>query len=428
MNNRGLLLKNTTYNLLGYLFLTVAALISLPILLQNLGKNAFGLYLLITGFVPLLGAIDYGLGKAAIRQLSLPDTTSGHRSSIWKSSLVLYLATGILNTLATFVIIAYFVAGMDTVSELVPDLFLPAVLLSAVVLVNHLNNFLLILPQSQQRFDIYATRTFIVGIGNTYLPALVSFRYHSLSMLIAVMLVFQLISLVTLFRFNWRMFKDAVRRPLSKRRLLLGYGLRQFIGTVASQLDLQVSKVILTGMLTASAVTFFSLPQNLIIKAAGGISQLTLALFPLSAGLSDRKHFPILKLLISRLQIGILIIGLLQVAAVYTLGESALALWLGNREVVSMTLPVLKILSWYFLLTTLTPIPTSVLEAIGFPQIPSIFAVLTTVLDISLMWFLIGRFDYLGPAYSLVISSLITVPLFLFVFTLTLNRYHKSLS
>jgi len=101
--------------------------------------------------------------------------------------------------------------------------------------------------------------------------------------------------------------------------------------------------------------------------------------------------------------------------------------WLGDFDIASQAYPVLSVLSWFYLLTSLTPIPSAVMDSLNFPHIPSFFALLTTILDITLVFILTPRFHSLGPAYSTVISSIIGAPLFVLTSFIVFNRYQKKL-
>ena len=130
--------------------------------------------------------------------------------------------------------------------------------------------------------------------------------------------------------------------------------------------------------------------------------------------------------MVINLEILILFIGILQVIFIHTLGDDVLRLWLGNPDFVHQAYPVIKVLSWYFLLTTVTPIPTAVFDSINRPQIPSFFAVFTTILTLGSMIYLVPRFGALGAAYAYVFAALITVPIFLIVFYRSFSKYIKK--
>ena len=125
---------------------------------------------------------------------------------------------------------------------------------------------------------------------------------------------------------------------------------------------------------------------------------------------------PKLSKLILLIESLILAFGIIGIVGAYAFGGQFLLWWLKNPQVVSLATPVLQVLSFYLLLTALTPIPTVVLIGMNYPQVPSFFAVLTVALEIGLLFVLVPPLQAVGAAYAVVGSAAITVPSMLFVF------------
>lgn len=317
---------------------------------------------------------------------------------------------------------------------MIDQYLLATVIASGIVLINHLNIAFLTIPQAHQRFDIYNTRTIIVGTANTLITAWLSTKTDNIAVLLGLQFIFHLSAFITLLSYSRHQLGanpliPKLHKQLSKE--LLGFGGKNFVTNIANQIRVQFSNFILGGLIGPIAVTAFSIPQNLIIKAAGAISQVTLAFFPLSTSLTSPERFPKLKRLIIQLQVVIFLLGIIQVFVVYQYGYQILTLWLNNPEVVIQAYPVLKILSWFFLLTILTPIPTAVFESLNKPQIPAITASLNTTFTIGLIYMLTSRYNQvdpsLMPAYANLISSLILVPALLIVLAKSLSGYEKTI-
>ena len=430
MSIKKTLLKNTSFNLIGYVYLTIAAFISIPILLRNFGQELYGVYLLFSGIIPLMVAIDFGLSQATTRYLSLPKNSDKKRSVIWQTSFTLFFLVGLLIAAISFISFYFFASKSSVFSSLPSFQFLPlSIAISLILLFNHLNISLMTLIQSNQRFDIYNLRVLIVGTGNTLLTAFISTFTTNLVTIFFFLFSCHFITFLIFLRYACRHFSFSLPKFILDKvysKKLFSFGLRQFVGNLASQINIQVSKYILGLSLAVKIVPVFSIPQNVMVKGTGVISQLTLAFFPLSASLVTKEKIKKLSRLVTGLQFSILFIGILQVLFIYTLGDDVLHLWLNNPNFVIQAYPILKVLSWYFLLTTITPIPTSVLDSINLPQVPSFFAVLTAILTLGSMLYLVPSFGALGAAYAYVFASAITVPLFLFVFCRAFSKYIKK--
>lgn len=419
MSIKKTLIKNTFFNLSGYLYLLLASFFAIPLLLHNLGRDIFGVYLFLASFVVIFSVFDLGISPAVVRKLSLPNISPEEKRLVWKTSFFFFLISAITLSLTLFLLLQYLTAVMPIFSYLDPEtLQISILLLSLTVFLNQTNAHLLTLPQANQRFDIFNSKTILVGSANTILSALLSIIYPSVSALFFLQLIFHLLTSLFLVRYSRRIFTGNAFWPKPDKKTLkdlLSYGLKNFIGAIASQLEPQLSKFSLGTLASATAITAFSIPQNIVAKGAGIVSQFALSFFPLSASLLEKDRIHKLKKLILTVQLLILFGGLFAVTLTFTIGNAFLSWWLRDILIVSLAYPVLQVLSFYFVLVSLTPVPTALVQGLNKPQVSSFFAVLTVTLEISLMLILVPTLHAMGAAYAFLVSSAVSVPLFLIV-------------
>lgn len=420
------LIKNTGFNLAGYVYLLLASFFSISILLKNLGSELFGIYLFLGSFVPLVSVFDFGISTAAVRSFSLPETSKEDRIRTWQTSFFLYLFMALM----LFVVVG---AVLLTLTSTMPlfdrvdrnSLYTTILILCITIFVNHINSHFLNLPQAEQRFDIFNSKTLLVGSANTIVSAAISASFPDLSIIFLVQLVFHLLTTLYMLWYCLRIFPLPFFLPRYDKKTgkeLLVFGIKNFIGVLASQLEAQISKFALGAQATASAITAFSIPQNIVAKGAGVVSQFAQAFFPLSASLLAKERIKKLRNLVVIVQVITLMGGIVAVLLTYTIGESFLMWWLHNGDVVAQALPVLKILSVYFILVALTPVPTALVQSMGRPQVASFFAVLTVSLEALLMLILVPQYQAVGAAYAFLGSSVVSVPAFLIVSWRMLNQ------
>ncbi|MBI3282667.1 oligosaccharide flippase family protein [Candidatus Curtissbacteria bacterium] len=418
-------IKNTSFNIGSYIYLVIASIISIPILVNSLGIRTFGFYTLITSILPILSVFDFGMSQAAIRNLSLPGANEDDKTKTWQTSFYFFLITGILLFLTVIGIFQLYIYRLPTISNIIGNSSLPLMFIVATtVLLNHLNAHFMTISQARQRYDIFSLYSFIAGTANTLLAAIISLIKPDLSLIFFVRLVGIIITLLIMWIYSRKHF-PAVNFPKfhpEQFKKMISFGLRSFAGRVFSIIEAYGLNFILASFIALQAVTYFSIPQSLIIKAAGGISMLTLSLFPLSTSLLTKENFFKLKKLIAWLQVGIIGLGVSAIMVILIVGKPLLLLWLRDAELVNNIYPILQILSIQLFLVSLTPMPTAVLESMNFPAIPSFFAFLTVMIEFSLLFFLLPRFGVNGAAMALSASVMITVPAFLLVF---FNRFRK---
>lgn len=420
-----ILFKNSSINLLGYGYLLLLSFFSIPMLLKSLGASNFGVYLIYSSLVPLASTINFGLINALIRYLSLPAISNKEKLGFWQTCFWQFIVISLVVFMVSLAIMLFIINKISLTGGLSLS-----ILVALIIFVNHLTQPLLALPQADQRFGIYNVRNLIVGSGNTILTALLALYYPSLPHIFAFQLVLYIITAVYFFNYANKKFPHGQVWPKhikSKGKTLFAFGIKNFIGQLASQFQNQVSKFILAGLLDPQAVTVFSIPQNIIIKGAGIISQLTPSFFPLSASLSSKEKIHKLQKLIIAIEAGVLLIGISGIFLINKFGLAFLIFWLKNINLASQAFPVLKILSFFFALTSLTPIPSVVLDGLNKPQIPSAFAVLSAVITTILILTLTPKYGTLGPAYATVIGSLIVAPAFLLTFVIVFRNYRQKL-
>lgn len=413
------LIKNTGFNLGSYFYLLVASFFSISVLLGNLGREVFGIYLFLGSFIPLAAVFDFGISNAVIRRLSLPNIKKEERISTWKTSFSLFLWIGVILCLVVFGILVYLTETLPLFSIINREtLNLSIATLTVTVFINHLNTHFLNLPQAEQRFDIYNSKALLVGSANTIFSALLSAVNPNIALLFLLQLTFHFFTLIYMVSYCSRIFsgKDFFPKYIKNEgKDLIGFGMKNFIGTLASQVEAQFSKYALGIMISAQAITAYSIPQNIIAKGAGVVSQVAQALFPLGTSLLEKERVRKLGKTILFIQLLVLVGGSLAVFLSFTIGKEFLMWWLKDVIVAEAAFPVLKILSLYFVLTALTPTPSVLLQSLNKPQIPSFFAVLTVTVEIIAILILTPRFQVVGVAYAVLLASIVTVPPFLIV-------------
>ena len=432
MSIKSSLLKNTGINLAGYFYLLVASFFSISVLLNNLGRDIFGVYIFLASFISLSAVFDFGISNAVVRRLSLPNRTQEEKSKTWKTSFAIFFFLSIIMLLVVFGLLSYLIGTM-AIFGLVEKRVLNSsiMILSVIVFVNHLNTHFLSLPQAQQRFDIFNSKTILVGSANTIISAIVSGFFPSIAILLLVQLMFHLITLSFMVFYSSKYFPGSDFGPSYNKeegRELFSFGLKNFVATLAGQAEAQLSNFILGAMVSARAITSFSIPQNIVAKGAGVISQFAQVFFPLSASLLERDRIKKLKTLVLGVESITLVGGILAVLLSFTVGESFLTWWLKDPIVIQSAYPVLRVLSFYFLLVSLTPVPTALVQGLNKPQIPSFFGALTVFLEVIAALVLVPSLGIIGMAYAFLFSVIITVPSFLIVTWILLQRETKKLT
>ncbi len=419
MSLRKRFISNSLYNLASYFLLIAFSLISIPLILHGLGRDLFGVYVLFSTVIPIISIFDLGVGTALIRQLSHPNITPEDRDKFWNAGFAFFfwsaLVISLVSGLAVYLIKTTVFKDLS-LAPLVLNLSIISIALTAFF--NHVNGYLYVIPQAQQRFHIYNVRTLLIGSFNTLISALVAKYTHDLSFVLLVQLIGFILSFIYLY-FSQKIrlsFISLIRVPLKEISQLLHFGLRTFLGTAANQVEANFSKYVIGLTASPLAITAFSIPQGVVYKGAGVASQIGLSLFPTGTSLLTKDKLHKLTKLILSVEGAVLLFDFAAIFAAFFFGEPFLTWWLKDPQIVALAVPSLKILSLYMLLISLTPVTTVILTSLGHPQIPSFFAILTAAINVILLFILVPTYQALGAAYASLFSALVTVPSILIVF------------
>lgn len=402
------LTRATIWNLVGYLYLIIASLISIPILVRSLGVTVFGQYSLIVATLTLVSSLNLGLPQAVVRALSHAHNNSKLRQTIWATSSLLFTLTGLFAaSIATLA--GYYLHVSSSILPLIFGLSLMS------NLVAHYST----LPHAEGHFGYFNAKTFIVGTANTLLAAYLAYSGYGIIHILAMQLVCYLVSMFALAYFSLKYFP----RPWQNKptivvsKSLISFGLKNQVGTLVGQIQAQYGKYLLATVSPLS-LSAYAIAVGLVQKAAGGVVQVATAIYPATARGTLSTSFT---RLYCRLQLGLGLVGAIGVVLYQLYGLPLLEWWLGVPEVVTLVHSVLDILVIYLAILVLTPLPSAILDGRGRPELTSLLATITTVVEIVVAFILFPRFGYLAPAYAALFAVALTTPALLFITTRVLQ-------
>lgn len=395
------LTRASSWNLVGYIYLIIASFVSTPILISNLTLPIFAQYSLILATLALLSSLDLGLPQAVVRQLVQSQSNLSMRRTIWASSSILFISAGILFGLITSVAAYYLSTPLTYI-----------LLMFGLIIMQNLTSHYATLPQAEGHFGYYNSKTFLVGSANTLVAAYLSHRGFGIDLILAAQLFSYLLALLSLAYFSLKFFPKpwTYQASISTCRKLVSFGMRNQVGKLVGQVQSQYSKYLLVAT-SPVMLSGYVIAQGLIQKVVGGISQLSSALYPRS---SQTKDLSKLKIIYTRLQLSLFGFSIIALLAYYLFGPTFLHWWLKSPELVGIVIQVLNVLMWYFVLLIPTPLASTILDGRGHPELTSLFAFATTIIEIVLALVLYPELGFMAPVYSATIAVLITTPLLLY--------------
>jgi O-antigen/teichoic acid export membrane protein len=423
-----LLARNSLLNLIGQGSPLLVAVFTIPILIQNLGTDAFGLLTIIWMVIGYLSLFDFGLGRA-LTQLVAEKLGAGDEEAIprlvW-SALLTIMVLGIFGTLLLCPLTNWIAFSMFTIPaslqlETYYCFFPLALAIPVIILTTGLRGVL----EAYQRFGVINAIRIPMGLFTYIGPLIVLYFTRSLSVIVAVLLVGRVIACVAHFVYVSRLFPEfSCRQPLMKLnelKYLFTFGSWMTVTNIISPIMVTFDRFFIGAILSVAAVAHYTTPYEMISKLGIIPGAIVGVLFPAFATSYAQQSARTSALFYQGLQ-GIFSLLFPIILFVVIFSNDILRLWLGD-EFASHSELVFKFLAVGVLINSLAFIPFVLVQSIGRSDVTAKLYILELPLYVASLWTAITLFGINGAACVwLMRVTLDAVALFLLA-----RRYHPEL-
>lgn len=335
--------KHTTYNLAGSVIPIGVTLITVPLYLEVVGLERYGILNICWVVLGYVGFLDLGLGPAVSQKIASAgnDDGDGAEAVFW-TAVWLSLAAGFVSALLVYAgAAAYFASGSlaspfsEEIREAVPllGLMLPIGMLSGVAAGA---------LQGRQRFlalnlisSTSATLTLVLPLAAAY------FWAPTLSALLVGALAARMFGLILNY---WTSFRAVpLSRPAFPKRTLvpalMKLGGWMTVSTALTPFFVTIDRLAIGAMIGAAAVAAYAIPSSLIARMAIVPWGLASALFPRFAAGSEAERRHLMSLALSAVAVVMTPLCLLVIAIV----APFFAFWIG-QDLAAISSPVAYLL------------------------------------------------------------------------------------
>lgn len=404
LNSGQLLAKNFLINLLGKGVPTLVALITIPLLINMMGSERFGLFNLLLITVGYFSLFELGIGRAITKFVSATLADGDQENELSKllwSSFALLLLLGIFATILVIVFtpfliknilnVPHFLINEGITSLIFVSLSLPLMLVSAGV-----HGIL----AAQQRFDLINLIQIPFGITNYLFPLLILLAgstnlSHAILSIVFARIIVLGVSISICF-YTLPSIKSAPRVSIVYMKKVLTFGGWLTVSNIISPLMSYMDRFFIGAVLTLTAVSYYVVPYTIATKLLLIVASLAMVLFP--AFSYSKNQDPEIYLQLYRRAIKYIFLILIPIVLVLALfSYDLLLLWLG-AEFAQNSFLVLIILSLAVLVNSLANIPYTLIQAFGRPDITAKFHIIEVIPYILLLWILAAKFGIVGVA------------------------------
>jgi len=346
---KGQIIKNISSNWFSLAVNVITGIIVSPFIVHRLGDTANGIWVLIFSVTGYYGLFDLGIRSSVVRYVSKFAATNEEEelAKVINTSLFSYSCIGLVTLLLTL-LLAFNVEHIfrKVPADMLPTARLLLLMVGASVAVNFplgvFGGFL----DGLQRFYVTSWSNIVATIARTVLIFVLLGRGYGLVMLAFITVILPLIAAIIRVFIALHLHPVPIGLRYVEKgtfRRIANYSSSTFLIMVAGRLKFKSDEVVIGTMMSAAAITYFSIGNRIVDYAGQVVTTLAAVFVPMSSQ-SEAKGD------INRLR-KIFVVGnrvcafiIFPICAILLiLGKSLIEVWMGKKYV-SASYPVLCIM------------------------------------------------------------------------------------
>lgn len=265
--------KNTVWNVAGNALPLVIGAITIPLLVQRLGLERFGILTLLWAIIGYFSLFDFGIGRAITQQVAAlsADSRNAEVPAIIKAGLEFTILTGFLGT-ATLALAAYPLSrfGLSVSAPLQQEVFFSLIIAAFGIPLATLSSGLRGALEGYEDFQASNMARMFLGVAIFLFPFL-SVLINGES-LVAITLWLVGARLASCILFTWlviklpsgKFWKAKIVKGIRKR--LFSFGAWMAITNLLSPLLVNIDRFVISYLLGAAVVAYYTLPFEFLVR------------------------------------------------------------------------------------------------------------------------------------------------------------------
>jgi len=426
------ILKNVVSNWAGFLVHTAIAFYLSPFLIHSLGKEVYGLWILVGSLTGYMGVLDMGVRSAIVKYTSAYFAKKDFKelSNVVNNSITLFsLFSGVILTVVA--ILFFFLEELFVIE---PDMLTTSKIVFIIMGINlalvfPLNVFGGMISGLQRYeitnglsivFSIIKLVLLIIFINKGYGIVALALITVGLDQLKHLIFFFVIKKLIPEYKFHFM----AYNKEASKK--ILKFSFQTFLIVISEMAIYYSDSIIIGAFLALSTVTFYVVAWTLLDYLRKIVNKIAFVLMPAASEMEAHKKDDHIKSLYAQSTKYSLLILIPILSVLIIMGDSFLVLWLG--EEFRKSYMVLLILGAGEIFSLMQSIANQMLVGLGRHKLIAKHKIYMAILKIGLSILLLHYFDILGVALgttipTLVITIFVLVPISLKEFHFTLGSF-----
>ncbi len=406
-----LLTRNSFLNLVGLGLPLAVALVTVPFVLRGLGVARFGVLSLVWILLNYFTILDLGLNRALTKFVAEALGRGDHErvpALLW-TTVVVQTALGVLGGVllaAVTPLLAERVLHVppELLSEAETTLYLLAASVPAILVSSSFRGVL----EASQRFDLVNAISVPSNLALYLLPATAVLLGFRLPGMMALFLATKVILLIALFGLSVHAL-PILRHSFPVRPSLLppllNFGGWITVSSIVGPIMRYLDRFIIASLHTVGAVAYYTVPFDLVERFWIVPASIVMTLFPAFSALTATRRESLEGIQIRTIKYLLTGMGpILLLTALFA--DDILRVWLGAEFALKST-PALRILVLGAVIGMLAPVPGSLLQGVGRPDLIAFVYLGFLLPNAVAVWYLVEGMGIVGAALSFACRTVI---------------------
>jgi len=401
---------NTLWNFTGSLIPMLIGLASIPFLLNEIGVERFGVLTLVWTLIGYFSIFDFGIGRALTYQVSnsLNKNSYSKLLSIIKEGLRLMLITGVLGGALLALIsknLGY--SWLNVSQSLMKESYVSILFASFAIPMTTYTIGLKGILEGFEDFKSVNLLKLLLGVFNFGFPVLAVILYGSsliyivLSLILSRLIIFILHFVFVNKKISIKSVFKSKNADKKGKKELLNFGVWMTLSNIVSPLMVSADRFIISFIIGASAVAYYTVPFDMVIRLLVIPASLTTVLFPRFSDLLVNERDSAMNLFKKSKKIIFIVMFFLSIC-IMIFSHFGLTIWIGE-DLADKSWMIMSVLSIGLLFNSLAQVPYALIQAAGKVKLTSIIHLCEFFSYIILLLILLNIFGIIGAAIAFVL-------------------------
>lgn len=423
-----LLIKNSIINFIGQAITLPAVILTFPYIVHHLGAAKFGIFALLRVLVDYFGVCELGLGGATTKYIAEARERNEVEKivKIYKTSATFIFVFGLIGALVFYFSVPFLAKHFLKVEKnLLLEMQVISRIGSSLVFVILAKSFFNGILEAYQRFDLINIIKIPYFIIISIIPVIAIFLGYGLVGVVVGIVSVELVTLIEYYLFSKKLIPNREAKLLSLGSFapILSFGWWLSAARMISWAMVNIQNIIIGSLISVAAVTYYSIPYNLVNKMAIIGASVTPIVFSAMSFLYSRNKERTPRLVAYSLRYTMILYGLPSLVCI-CFSKEILILWLGSDF--QQSIAVMKILAIGMFSCGFAWMLGTFIQSIGKPKLISLIGFFQFPLDILATFFLTKRLGILGAALAWTCLRILTTLIFYLICS-RFNIYRASL-